>query len=83
MSDLLGGIEAGGTKVVCAAARGREVVAETIIATTTPAATLDAVLRFLAGVTLEHGPFGGIGIAAKKGLHVVVGGTGTVHVLYV
>ena len=26
--------------------------------------------------------FGGIGIAAKKGLHVVVGGTGTVNILY-
>lgn len=26
--------------------------------------------------------FGGIGIAANKGLHVVVGGTGTVNVLY-
>ena len=26
--------------------------------------------------------FGGIGIAAKNGLHVVVGGTGTVNVLY-
>lgn len=27
--------------------------------------------------------FGGLGIAAKNGLHVVVGGTGTVNVLYV
>lgn len=26
--------------------------------------------------------FGGVGIAAKNGLHVVVGGTGTVNVLY-
>ena len=26
--------------------------------------------------------FGGLGIAAKKGLHVVVGGTGTVNILY-
>ena len=26
--------------------------------------------------------FGGMGIAAKNGLHVVVGGTGTVNVLY-
>lgn len=26
--------------------------------------------------------FGGLGIAAKNGLHVVVGGTGTVNVLY-
>lgn len=26
--------------------------------------------------------FGGIGLAAKKGLHVVVGGTGTVNVMY-
>lgn len=27
--------------------------------------------------------FGGVAIAAKNGLHVVVGGTGTVNVLYV
>lgn len=27
--------------------------------------------------------FGGLGIAAKNGLHVVVGGTGTVNVLYI
>lgn len=26
--------------------------------------------------------FGGLGLAAKKGLHVVVGGTGTVNVMY-
>lgn len=26
--------------------------------------------------------FGGVGIAAKNGLHVVVGGTGAVNVLY-
>ena len=26
--------------------------------------------------------FGGLGIAAKKGLHVVVGGTGTVNIIY-
>lgn len=26
--------------------------------------------------------FGGLGIAAKNGLHVVVGGTGTVNILY-
>lgn len=26
--------------------------------------------------------FGGLGIAANKGLHVVVGGTGTVNVMY-
>lgn len=26
--------------------------------------------------------FGGLGIAAKNGLHVVVGGTGTVNIIY-
>lgn len=64
MSGLLGAIEAGGTKVICAAAHDvQAIVAETRIATTTPAATLDAAERFFATVAAEHGPFLAFGIA--------------------
>ena len=63
MSALLGGIEAGGTKFVCAASRSREIVAEARIATTTPAATLAAVLEFFEAAAREHGAFRAIGIA--------------------
>ena len=64
MSTLLGGVEAGGTKLVCAAAlEGNEIVAETRIATTTPAATLDAAQQFFESVTAKLGAFRAIGIA--------------------
>ena len=64
MSPLLGAIEAGGTKLVCAAAReGNDIVAETRIATTTPTATLGAAQRFFESVTAERGALTAIGIA--------------------
>jgi fructokinase len=64
VSGLLGAIEAGGTKFVCAAARApHEIVAETRIATTTPAATLSAAQEFFAAVAAEHGGLGALGIA--------------------
>ncbi len=47
MTTLLGGIEAGGTKFVCALGRGPEALrAETRIPTTTPAETIAAVVEF-------------------------------------
>jgi fructokinase len=45
-AGLVGGVEAGGTKFVCAIGRERDIVAETRIATTTPAETLAAVVAF-------------------------------------
>jgi fructokinase len=63
MSMLLGGIEAGGTKVLCAAARGGDVAAETRIPTTTPAETLAAVGDFFAGAAAVHGQLGALGVA--------------------
>lgn len=64
MSLLVGAVEAGGTKVLCAAARaGGEILAETRISTTTPAETLGAAQRFFASVTAEFGTFAAIGIA--------------------
>jgi fructokinase len=64
MSALLGAIEAGGTKTVCAAARDDvDIVAETRIATTTPTATLAAARRFFESVSAEAGALAAIGIA--------------------
>lgn len=60
MSALVGGVEAGGTKFVCAIGRERDIVAETRIATTRPAETLAAVAAFFAG----HGPLAAAGIAS-------------------
>jgi fructokinase len=65
MSALLGAIEAGGTKVVCAAARdAATVLAETRIETTTPEATLAAAQDFFTGVADEIGALSAIGIAS-------------------
>lgn len=62
---LYGAIEAGGTKFVCAVAREPlQPLAETRIATSTPAATLDAALTFFAEQERVHGKLAGIGIAS-------------------
>ena len=64
-APLYGAIEAGGTKFVCAVAREPlQPLAETRIATTTPAATLDAALAFFAQQEQLHGKLAGIGIAS-------------------
>ena len=61
---LYGAIEAGGTKFVCAAAHGVDSqVADTRIETTDPAATLQAVERFFAGIEARLGAFRSFGIA--------------------
>jgi fructokinase len=63
--DLLGAIEAGGTKFICAAAYGvSSVVAETRIDTADPAVTLGAVVQFFAGVEARLGPFRSFGLAS-------------------
>ncbi len=61
---LYGGIEAGGTKFVCAAARDTdEIVTESLIPTTTPARTLRDVEEFFDAVATKLGPFDAFGIA--------------------
>jgi fructokinase len=60
MSALVGGVEAGGTKFVCAVGRDREIVAETRIATTSPAETLAAALAFFR----RQGSLAALGIAS-------------------
>jgi len=65
LPPLYGAIEAGGTKFVCAVAREPQtLLAQTRIATTVPAATLDAALAFFAQQEQIHGKIAGIGIAS-------------------
>lgn len=68
MAALYGGIEAGGTKFVCALGAGPDdVVAETTFPTTTPGETLDKAIRFFRERT-----------AGKKLLAIGVGSFGPV-----
>ncbi len=67
MSDLplIAGIEAGGTKFVCAAGTGPDDIrAHTLISTTNPKDTLQAVSRFLSGARSKHGPIKAIGVGS-------------------
>lgn len=62
---LYGAIEAGGTKFVCMVARGPgERLAETRIPTTSPEATLTAVMEFFDTQIEQHGKLNGIGVAS-------------------
>jgi fructokinase len=64
MAKLYGGIEAGGTKFLCAAGAGPEnIVAKTQFPTTTPAETLGKAIDFFRGVMRET-PLAAIGIAS-------------------
>jgi fructokinase len=54
------GLEVGGTKIVCAVGRGREIVAESRIVTAAPAETLGRVIAFFQA----HAPFGALGVAS-------------------
>lgn len=63
MNELVGGIEAGGTKFVCAVGRGPgEILAETRFPTTSPQETLGRTLEFFSGLQL-NGSLHAIGIA--------------------
>jgi fructokinase len=65
METLLGGIEAGGTKFVCAVGTGPgELRAETQFPTTSPAETLRRSVDFFRDQQQHHGPLGAIGIAS-------------------
>lgn len=64
---LYGAIEAGGTKIVCAAGYGPAEVLDDgreVIATAAPAPTLAAIVEFFERITGKHGALGGIGIAS-------------------
>jgi fructokinase len=74
--ELYGAIEAGGTKIVCAAGYDAQHAPEAyraVIPTAAPQATLAAVAAFFAGVEREAGPFAAIGVAGFGPLDVVHG----------
>lgn len=62
---LIGAIEAGGTKFVCAVGTGPDnILDETTIATTNPKDTMHAVLRFFSGAKAKHGPVAAFGVGS-------------------
>ena len=62
-SPLLGAVEGGGTKFVCAVGTGPDNIVETTrIDTTSPAETLEAVCRFFISAKAKHGPVEAIGV---------------------
>ena len=65
MDAYVGGIEAGGTKFVCAVGTGPDDVrAETRFPTTTPEETIGRALAFFHEQEERHGPIGALGVAA-------------------
>jgi fructokinase len=65
MTNLLGGIEAGGTKFVCAVGMGPgDLRAEERFATTTPTETLGRTLQFFREQTRKLGPLAALGVAS-------------------
>ncbi len=65
MRVLVGGIEAGGTKFVCAVGTGPDDVrAETRITTTTPQATIGQSIEFFQAQRARWGPLAAVGIAS-------------------
>ena len=65
MPPYFAGIEAGGTKFVCAAGSGPgDLLAETRFPTTTPAATLGAAIEFFQAQRARFGPPRALGIAS-------------------
>jgi len=60
MSALVGGMETGGTKFVCAVGRGADIAAETRIVTTSPTETLAAAIAFFK----SHAPLVALGVAS-------------------
>jgi fructokinase len=61
---FVGGVELGGTKVVCVVGAGREIVAEQRLPTGEPAATLAAVASFFEGQRTDGRAISGLGIAS-------------------
>lgn len=60
---FFGGIEAGGTKFVCAVSIGNQILSEIRLPTTTPDETLARVIDFFM-LEREHRPFSALGVAA-------------------
>lgn len=63
MAVLYGGIEAGGTKFVCAVGTGPDDLRETRLPTTTPSETIDRAIAFF-HAQLQRAPIAALGIAS-------------------
>ncbi len=62
---VYGGLEAGGTKCICAIGHGpREILAQARIATTRPEETIARTMDFFSSAMTQHGPLAGLGIAS-------------------
>lgn len=65
MSNLVGGIEAGGTKFVCAIGTGPDDLRDEVrFPTTTPEETLGKAIAYFKEMEAKHGPLSAMGIAA-------------------
>ena len=65
MSNLIGGIEAGGTKFVCSVGTGPDDMRDEVrFPTTTPEETLGKAIAYFQEQQAKHGPLSAIGIAA-------------------
>ncbi|MFO7682150.1 MAG: ROK family protein [Chloroflexota bacterium] len=65
MTTLIGGIEAGGTKFVCAVGTGPDDLRDEVrFPTTTPEETLGKAIAYFQEQEAKHGPLAAIGIAA-------------------
>lgn len=64
-NPLIGGVEAGGTKFVCAVGTGPDDIrAEARFPTTTPEETIGRTIRFFQEQMEAHGPLAAVGVAA-------------------
>jgi fructokinase len=79
-TELVAGIELGGTKAVVLLARGTTIIARERIPTTDPGATLAAATAWLAAAAVRHGAFAALGIASfgPLGLDPALSGHGTI-----
>jgi fructokinase len=65
LKPIVGGIEAGGTKCICAIGSGPEDIrAEIRVPTTDPQTTIGELLRFITGYEKENGRISALGVAA-------------------
>lgn len=63
MTELVGSVEAGGTKFVCVVGTGPEDLRDEIrFPTTTPEETMGRVVEYFRGAVGRHGPLGAIGV---------------------
>ncbi|PZO04979.1 MAG: fructokinase [Alphaproteobacteria bacterium] len=79
---VYGGIEAGGTKFVCAVGSGPDSVLDrAVFETRAPEATLADVIAFFQGAAQQHGPLSGLGVGAFGPVNIDPRSPGYGHIL--